>query len=246
MTSDMSLYLLLMLCLSTPISSSVVGQRQLAFSRDQGAGGRIGYVKVRVRRTGILFPRLTRFRDKRVMRKVNRQIDQLTHDFGCEAGTRNSYYKVRSSVEYADTEIFSIYASAEYFCGGAYPTNDANTSVTFDLRTGRQVQFEDLFKDYQANKREILRTIFAKQVERSEKMAASSKPKESTCEGDPDLYSLAHLEESTFDFNFSRVGLRVQADWPHVIAGCAELVNVPYIALKRFAAPDGLLMRVAR
>src|SRR5260370_30397743 len=138
MTNDMSLYLLLTLCLSTPISSSVVGQRQLAFSRDQGAGGRIGYVKVRVRRTGILFPRLTRFRDQRVMRKLNRQLDQLTHYFGCEAGTRNSYYKVRSSVEYADTEIFSIYASAEYFCGGAYPANDANTSVTFDLRTVRQ------------------------------------------------------------------------------------------------------------
>lgn len=246
MISDMSLCLLLALFLSAPISSSLVGQRQTPLSRDQGLGGRIEYVKVRVRRTGILFPRLTRFRDQRVMRIVNRQIDQLTHDFGCEAGTRDPYYKVRSSVEYADKEIFSIYASAEYSCGGAYPTNDDNRSVTFDLRTGRQVQFEELFKDYQANKREILRTIFAKQVERSEKMTASGRPQENTCEGDPDLYSLAHLESSSFSFNFSRVGLRVQPDWPHVIEGCAELVTVPYIELKRYATPDGLLKRVAR
>jgi hypothetical protein len=237
------LFLPLFLCLT--LSAFVSGERSVAFSQNRGAGGDIGYAKVRVRRTGIRFPRLTRFRDREVMRKVNRQIDQLTGEFGCE-GERNSYYKVRSNVDYADKDIFSIYASAEYYCGGAYPTNDANMSLTFDLRTGKQVQFGELFKNYHADKREILRTIFASQVKRSERLIASGKAREQTCEGDPDLFALDNLEGSTFAFNFSRAGLKVQPQWPHVIEACAELVTVPYRDLRRFAAPEGLLARVTR
>jgi hypothetical protein len=237
----------LSLLFSLALSSFVVCRQQLALAQNrQTSGGDIGYAKARVRRTGILFPRLTRLGDRRVMREVNRQIDELTGQFGCDEGGRNSYYRVRSRVEYAEKDIFSIYASAEYYCNTAYPTNDANSSLTFDLRTGKQVSFEELFRNYEADKREILRTIFAAQVSRSEKLAASGKPREESCEGDPELFSLDRLEGSSFSFNFSKAGLRVQPEWPHVIEACAEIVTVPYAKLTKFAAPDGLLMRATR
>lgn len=223
------------------------GGNRLAFSQGRAtATDRISYAKTRIRGTRLLYPRLTGFRDRAVMRQVNRQIDELTSTFNCEGqGGRGSYYRVRANVEYAEKDIFSIYSSTEYYCNTAYPTNDNNNSLTFDLRTGKQVAFEELFKNYETDKREILKTIFAAQVERSERLAASGKPREQTCEGDPELYSLDNLQGSSFSFNFSKAGLKVQPQWPHVIEACAELATVPYERLTKFAAPDGLLMRAA-
>jgi hypothetical protein len=183
------------------------------------------------------------YANTRVMREVNRQIDDVTKDFGCQGAGEKGYYEVRSRVAYAMKDIFSIYASASYFCGGPYPTNDANMSQTFDLRTGKQVQFEELFKNYEADKREILRAIFAAKVTTAERLKASGRAKEDDCRT---LFALDNLETSSFSFNFSNAGLQVQPSWPHVIEACADRVTVPYSKLQRFAAPDGILARAAR
>src|SRR5215212_10438258 len=99
---------------------------QPVFSQARQVNSGIGYANARVGRTRILYPRLTRFRDAKVMREVNRQIDEATKDFNCDRGSgRESYFRVRSKVAYADRDIFSIYASAQYYCGGPYPTNDS-------------------------------------------------------------------------------------------------------------------------
>jgi hypothetical protein len=119
--------------------------------------------------------------------------------------------------------------------------------MTFDLRNGNQVAFEDLFKDYDANKTEILKVIFAKQIEISKRAAAGSKAAEDEgCEGDADMYSLEHMESTTYSYNFSSQGLRVQPQWPHVIEACAERVTASYASLRKFARPGGLLERVSR
>lgn len=232
--------------LLTSASLSSASWRNNKPTRGRAAGGDVGHAKVPVRGTKIRFPRLTRLGDREVMRRVNRQIYEVAREFDCGETEGNSYFNVRSAVEYVEYDVFSIYATAEYYCGGAYPTNDANSSMTFDLRTGEQVKFAALFKDYEQNYEEILRVIFAKQIARSEKLVASGKPKEDSCEGDFDLYSIERLQSSTFAFNFSKAGLKVQPEWPHVIEACAELVTVPYKDLKKFAAPEGLLARVAK
>jgi len=210
--------------------------------------GGISYRMVQVRRTGIRFPRLTHYRDKRIMQLVNRQIDELTKEFGCQDGgpSNSDSYEVQSRVEYAAKDIFSIYASGSWYCGGPYPTNDANMSVTFDLKTGTKVEFVNLFKNYEGDKDKILRTVFAKQVEQSERLIATGRPVENTCEGDPELFSMEHLMGSSYSYNFSQAGVVVQPDWPHVIEACAERVTVPYEKLREFAAPDGILARVIR
>src|SRR5437764_403966 len=88
------------LLLFAALLSFTVTGRQLALSQTGKTGGAIGYASLPVRRTGIRFPRLTSFRDQKVVREVNRQIDEFTKDFGCSG--KNSYYKVRSKVAYAD------------------------------------------------------------------------------------------------------------------------------------------------
>lgn len=144
---------------------------------------------------------------------------------------------------YADRDIFSIYAWAQYYCaGGAYPTNNDNISQTFDLRTGKLIEFPDLFKNYEADKREILKTIFAARIAAAERLKASGKAQDDSCET---TYALDNLEgTTTFNFNFSSAGLQVQPSWPHVIEACSEIVTVPYSKLERFAASDGILSRM--
>lgn len=181
-----------------------------------------------------------------MLNSVNRQIDVLTRDFGCEGRVRSNYFNLKSRVEYAAKDVFSIYASAEYFCGGAYPTNDSNNSITFDMKTGKQVKFEELFKNYEADKREILGMIFASQIASAARIASGAANKEEDCAGQPDIYTIDNFESSSYAFNFSKNGLSVQPEWPHVIEACAERVTVPYAKLSKFAAPDGVLARVLK
>lgn len=205
----------------------------------------IGYRKEPVGKTGIQFPRLIQYRDPAIVSAVNREIDQLTSTMGCEEKSKDNTYEVRSEVTYATKDIFSIYASASYYCGGAYPTNDSNMSLTFDLKTGKVVAFPDLFKNYEADKKKILKTIFAKQVAQAARRGKTKGAggKEGSCENDPNLFGLDNLMQSEFAFNFAKQGLQVQPQWPHAVEACALRVTVPFGALKAFASPNGILAR---
>ena len=213
-----------------------------------GSGGGITYAQVAAGKTGLRFPRLTGFKDSAVLRSVNRQLDAIAATFGCHLSQpqKGAYYKVRSQVEYADRDVFSIYASASYDCGGPYPTNDRNSSVTFDLRTGLRVEFDGLFRSFAKDKQAILETIFTKQIDRAAAAAAANRPDDGGCDADPTLFSVANLEGSTFAFTFTSAGLKVQPEWPHAVEACAEAVVVPYKALAGFAAVGGVLERVSR
>jgi len=197
--------------------------------------------------TQIRFPRLTAYKDATTMNRVNAQIDELSKEFGCHELRGKDYsYKVFSRVEYAARDIFSIYASANYYCGGTYPTNDANVSVTFDLRTGKKVEFGELFENYEANKDQILKIIFTEQLARTERLLAAGKRRsqeDSNCEEDPSLFTLQVLRDTAYAYNFSKKGLVVQPQWSHVVQACAERATVPYQQLKEFAAPNGILAR---
>ena len=231
-------------------SKSLVGGAPAAVAAQAAPGTRSGitYAQVAAPQTGIQFPRLTSFKDAAVMRSVNRQLDAMAGEFGCHLSRpqKGTGYKVRSQVEYADRDVFSIYASASYYCGGPYPTNDRNSSVTFDLRTGRRVQFESLFRSFATDKRAILETIFRKQINRAAAAAAANRPNDGACEADPTLFSLENLERSTFAFTFTSAGLKVQPEWPHSAEACAETAEVPYGDLTGFAAGGGILQRVSR
>jgi hypothetical protein len=197
--------------------------------------------------TQVRFPRLTVYKDITTMNRVNAQIDELSKEFGCPSPHgKDDWYKVSSRVEYAAKDILSIYASANYYCGGPYPTNDANMSLTFDLRTGNKVQFSELFRSYVANKDQILKVIFARQLARTAKMLAAGKKSDesSSCEENSDLFTLKNLRDSEYAYNFSEKGLVVQPQWPHVVEACAERVTVPYQQLMEFAAPNGILARI--
>jgi uncharacterized protein YecT (DUF1311 family) len=236
----------------TALAKSAGAQPKLSGVRSQDSI--IRYQSLPVRNTPILFPKLTHFTDKAIMREVNRQIDEITQDFGCDDEQKewlksqklSAHFKVASEVTYAKQDVFSIYASAEYYCGGPYPTNDSNLSATFDLRTGKKVEFKDLFTNYAADAGEILKILFAEQMAMAERHAAAGSADDSSCASDSSLYSLENLQVSDFAFNFTNAGLSVQPIWPHVVEACAQLITVPYHQLIKYGPPDGLLARVGQ
>jgi|SRR5215813_8169130 len=207
----------------------------------------IQYKMFRVHDTRIQFPRVTAYKDAATMNRVNEQIEGMTREFRCSGPrAKNDWYEVSSRVEYASHDIFSIYASAGYYCGGPYPTSDANISTTFDLRTGKTVGFAGLFKNYEADKDSILGIIFATQLARTERLLAAGKKSGENCGDDPQLFTLEALRKSEYAYNFSQKGLVVQPQWAHAVQACAERVTVPYQELKEFAAPGSILARAIR
>jgi hypothetical protein len=209
--------------------------------------GEVAWRMVKVRHGRFLIPHLTRYRDPEALRSVNQQIDAIIADLGCGPEQEGKDgLEIRTSVKLAARGIFSVYISGSFFCG-AYPENDAEMSTTFDLRTGRPVEFEKLFKDYERNKRAILSAVFAKQVIEAEKHPQPEKPDsngDGSCEKSPWLYALEALEEDQYNFNFTSRGLEVQPNWPHGVEACEIRMTVPYEELRPYAAPGGLLERM--
>src|SRR5205085_12612825 len=123
-----------------PVTTALRAQSVRQAARSVAGEDGIKFRMVLVRKKGIRFPRLTYYPDAAVKIDVNRQIDELTEEFGCSEGRpkKKENLEVRAQVEYAARQIFSIYVSESFFCG-LYPTNDSNVSLTFDLKTGRQV-----------------------------------------------------------------------------------------------------------
>jgi hypothetical protein len=190
---------------------------------------------------GHRLPRLTRYRDAGVLRKVNAQIEALAKGFACGEPS-SEVFGVTAQVHYAGSDIFSVYIATSWFCGAAYPTNDHNASVTFDLKNGEIVDFDALFADYQRDRAAILASIFAGRVERAGRVKAGVVAPDD-CDG---AFETWYPQTSTYGMSFSTSGLEVQPELPHVIEACAEIVTVPYESLRPFAASQGLLPRILR
>lgn len=185
---------------------------------------------------------------KKITQMVNSAIDEATKDLRCDMeisrkDLAGDEFDVRLKVDYASHDIFSIYATMSYFCGSAYPTNDATFSMTFDLITGSKIEFEGLFTDYLKNKENILRSIFAAQIKNADQYDESKDDGNCANSG---VFKVTHLlETSGYDFTFSQEGLRVQPKWPHVIEACAERVTVPFEKLQAYFGPASILSRLA-
>jgi hypothetical protein len=207
--------------------------------------------------SGALLPRLIRFHDPAIQETVNRQLDSLAGSLLCDTdpedspeiedspGSPGSFESI-AKVTYAASDVLSVSVHSSYYCGGPYPTNDDNRSVTFDLKTGLIVPFEELFSDYERDAESIIRTLYPKHVARAEYLAATGhdEPGES-CDDDAFSFSIPNLLESGFSYALSSEGLIVQPDFPHVSEACAEEIIVQFDQVRRFAAPNGVLARVS-
>lgn len=173
-----------------------------------------------------------------VAAKVNRDLKAVASGLMCPKRTEHTAslaYRSRASVMYAPDDVLSVSIHAAYDCGGAYPTNDANASVTYDLRSGERLPFEMLFADYGRDEARIVRALLP--ALRAVGMVASGQCATVLTAENLSAYGLA--------YSLSRAGLTVQPRFPHVIAACSQEATVPFRHLAAFARADGVLARVA-
>ena len=188
--------------------------------------------------SGAELPRVTLPARPGLERLVNARLDSLSASLRCEdADTADTSFDTRASTAYAGDDVLSVSVHASYTCGGAYPTNDANLSVTYDLTTGRAVPFEALWRDYGAD-RDALIGLFSASLQTG--------PFDTDGADDcRDVLTPESLAENGFAYTLTRDGLSVQPQFPHVIEACATEVVVPFASVRAFAADGGVLARVA-
>ena len=164
--------------------------------------------------------------------------------FMAQPDAPETYYDASFSVSYAENDVLSVYLRASWYCGGPYPTNGANHSVTFDMQTGEEVAFADLFDRYVRNRSAIAATIFAEQIQKYDGPEDGQ-----SCNG---MYSLRFENDQPTLFSFADdLAYRIEGGdvvaepiFPHVIAACAEEGRASAASLSKFFASGSLLSRV--
>lgn len=234
--------LLLLLCLAIP--ASAWGQQSPA------RPGAVAYRYVLDTLSGAKLPRLTDA-STRQARAVNRQLDYISADLRCldrmdGFGRKTEHWSV-TRTPYAADDVLSVFIRFGGFCGGAHPILGENVSQTFDLRTGKPVQFRDLFADYERDRHEIVRALFPPLTTAADRLSPAwieqtGDDNEAFC---LQFYTTAALAETWFAYTFADSGLVVEPSMGHVVRSCQEEAVVPYERLRPFAAPDGILARVA-
>ena len=196
--------------------------------------------------TGAELPRVTLAGRPEVERLVNAGLDSLSASLTClDAGSNTadtslaapspSGFVTRASVAHAGDDVLSVSVHSSYDCGGPYPTNDANQSVTYDLTTGAAVPFAALFRDYAADRDVIVGVL-------QTTLFSAAAEVDSAC---ADLLTPEALASTSFAYALSDAGLLVQPEFPHVVEACAVESTIPYGSLRAYAAEGGVLARVA-
>jgi hypothetical protein len=212
------------------------------------SSGKISYVTKEI--NGFAVPQVVGYRDAAVMDRVNTRLSDMAYEAGCDPeflaqpDAPETYYDASFSVSYAENDVLSVYLRASWYCGGPYPTNGANHSVTFDMQTGEEVAFADLFDRYVRNRSAIAATIFAEQIQKYDGPEDGQ-----SCNG---MYSLRFENDQPTLFSFADdLAYRIEGGdvvaepiFPHVIAACAEEGRAPAKSLAKFFGPSSLLSRV--
>jgi hypothetical protein len=234
----------LLLCLAVP--ACAWGQQVPA----SHPSTRVAYQTVPDTVSGAKLPRLADARTPQT-RAVNRRLDSISAELRCldrmdRFGRKTEHWSVAETM-YAADDVFSVHVRFGGFCGGAHPINGVNLSATFDLRTGKPVPFRELFADYEGDAQAIARALFPALTTAADRLSPAQvhqagQESEEFCQ---QFYTTEELARGYFAYTFSDSGVMVEPDFPHVVRACQEAAVVPYERLRPFAAPGGILARVA-
>lgn len=191
----------------------------------------INYQMVPANNKEYSYPLIKDYPNKVIMEKVNKTLSENFKDSGCDSTNPedNSDWNVKISVDYAQNDIFSVNESGDYYCGGPYPTNNYSNTLTFDMKTGEQITFEKLFKNYEKDKEQINTNIY-------------SNITNSDC-GDVTPESLVDFSQDYRISSKTRT-IKVRPELPHVIEACIEEAEVPIKKLSPFIDTTSILNRI--
>lgn len=166
--------------------------------------------------------RLAMYPDGAIQKKVNAALGAASEDSA-------------AIVRFADREIFSVERHVSYD-GTNHSINDEKVSMNFDLKTGKEVKFSNLFQNYDASK-EAIQKIIAKFLP----TARGNNYGPSACR---EHWTEEELSEFPA-YYFLGQNIVIQSTFPHALEVCDFAITLPAKELLTFASPTSLLRRVA-
>jgi hypothetical protein len=201
------------------------------------------------------YPRLTKLADAKVMAKVNALLATLEKDdrqayADCVSQLKDMKQKPTAdtwredvTVRYLSARYLSVEVVTSYDCAGAYPTNGAETPVTYDLTTGTQIDWTTMFKPgflAPVSDAENAPPPGLTKLYRARYRMPKGKGDDADCRGaitDQDPFSSAPIV-----WLDAKGGIVFQPDFPHVIAACGDPLTLapvdvaPYLKDAKLAA----------
>jgi hypothetical protein len=141
-------------------------------------------------------------------------------------------------VLFGTNEVISVEMAEYYYAGGAHP-DGSFWSLTYDLKSNKELKFEDLFKPNSDYKSVIAKYVIAdidKRADAIEEDGARRENRKPVKRDDP-IVSEDQLDELS-GWALSPKGLVVYYDLPHVIA-VFDKTLVPYGVVKPYLDPTG-------
>ncbi|HEX8138525.1 MAG TPA: DUF3298 domain-containing protein [Pyrinomonadaceae bacterium] len=155
----------------------------------------------------------------------------------------NNYLDIGYNIEYADNDLISVSFLEGNFTGGVHPNYNYFT-VTYDLKTGKELKLSELFRPG-AKYLEAVSAYAIKDLQ-SRKMPESDEnmglAQDIFAEG------ATAKAENYQNWNLTKKGLMFTFD-PYQVgpyAAGSQTVIVPYARLKEMAKPDGALMKMMK
>ncbi len=151
-----------------------------------------------------------------------------------------NYIDMGYMIEFADEDLISVNFTESVFTGGAHP-NSGTTTLTYDLKAGRQLKLADLFKPGT----KYLDTIASyatrdlkgrKDPESGDNLGIAQDIWEDGAKPTADNYSNWNVTKKGLLITFPAYQVAAYAYGP-------QTVIVPYSALKDIARPDGALAK---
>lgn len=185
-----------------------------------------------------VYPQLTGSNERAITdfnQRVASIVEKAIKEFKSgEPDPDKSSYTTSYNVMLASGDLVSVEINEDSYAGGAYP-NSGHYALTYDLRAGRELAIESLFKpgsDYKKAIRQYSANNMNERI-RKEYETDGKNPDEGPRFSDEDVDL-----ESWSSWTMSRQGIFVYYDLVHAVAAL-DRVFIPYSALKDYINPDG-------
>ena len=214
----------------------------------------IQYITLEHPESGADIPQIILPHRPEVEERVNASLDSVAANLQCPRDEsdydrfEDGDFEFRSRVEvkHAQHDVFSVQVRIGGYCGGAYPLDGFFSNYTFDLRTGNQQNFSDLFADFDEDRRSIAEPIVEAMREERKKSLRETDPEEDNClQNALTMSTLGRM----YGFSFLPVPnepkLRIKPIFPRVVLACTTPVELPLDLFLPYARADGLLEYLA-
>lgn len=199
-------------------------------SNGKGENSNIEYKMVRGMFGKYTYPQIVNYADadKKAIESVNKSLRSYFGELGCEDD-----FQAHIQVQYARNGIFSVLGQTEQEACSKNTTNVSGyyyTPITFDLQSGEEISFGDLFTNYTKEKDRILSLIYKQQI-------ADSVDDPNGCNSLEMLRGTSH----SYEFSTTTRTLLVTAWYPSVMRVCSDSARVSIDSLLPYLKQNSFL-----